>query len=123
LDLVSMLILTVVSPSAGMLQSAPGGLGYLSEVFEAGRLRDDISHRQNHDAWISASIKKLQRRHPKRIQVRWVDPHSLMGLYLVVRFRLKKFPVVLAGSRPLDPGDDPQAFEALITEILSQPDN
>jgi hypothetical protein len=104
-----------------MLQSAPGGLGYLSEMFEAGKLKDELSQRQMHDAWLLSSIKKLQRRHPKRITARWVDPHSLLGLYLVLRFRLRSFPVVIAGQQILDPGDDPQEFEAVITAMLSQP--
>jgi hypothetical protein len=113
--------LTIVSPSAATLQSAPGGLGYLSEMFEAGKLKDELSHRQMEDAWLFSSIRKLQHRHPKRIRARWVDPHSLMGLYLVIRFHLRTFPSVIIGKRALDPGKDPQAFEAVITELLSQP--
>jgi hypothetical protein len=105
-----------------MLQSAPGGLGYLSEMFEAGKLRDKLSQPQAQAAWLLTSIRKLQHRHPRRIQVRWVDPHSLVGLYLAIRFRLRTFPVVIAGSRPLEPGNDPQAFEAVITEMLSRPE-
>jgi hypothetical protein len=116
-----MLDLTVVSPSAAMLQSAPGGLGYLSEMFEAGKLRDELSHQQVNDEWLFSSIRKLQRRHPKRIRARWVDPHSLIGLYLVFRFRLRTFPTVIIGRRTLDPGNDPQAFEAIIIEMLAQP--
>jgi hypothetical protein len=113
--------LTVISPSAATLQSAPGGLGYLSEMFEAGKLKDELSHRQINDAWLLSSIRKLQRRHPKRIRARWVDPHSIVGLYLVIRFHLRTFPTVIIGKRTLDPGNDPQAFEAVITELLSQP--
>ncbi len=104
-----------------MLQSAPGGLGYLSEMFEAGKMKDKLSHEQDHDAWLFSVIRKLQHRHPRRIQARWVDPHSLMGLYLVLRFRLRSFPVVIVGKQTLDPGDNPQEFEAVITAMLSQP--
>lgn len=104
-----------------MLQSAPGGLGYLSEMFEAGKLRDELSQQQTHDAWLFSTIKKLQRRHPKRIRARWIDPHSLIGLYLVIRYRLRTFPAVIVGDRAMDPGDDPQAFETVITQLLTQP--
>lgn len=117
------MVLTVVSSTAAMLQSAPGGLGYLSEVFEAGKLRDRLSHEQLPDAWLPQSVRKLQRRYPKRIRARWVDPYSLMGLYLVTRFRIRSFPTIIVDNKQvLDPGGDPTNFENLIVDLLSHPD-
>lgn len=104
-----------------MIQSAPGGLGYLSEMFEAGKLRDRLTYEQIPDAWLVESLKKLQRRYPKRIKTRWVDPHSLTGLYIVIRFRIRSFPAIIVGRRAFDPGTDPAAFEAVVTEMLSHP--
>jgi len=117
------LILTILSSSAGMIQSAPGGLGYLSEVFQAGNLRDRLTQEQLQDGWLFGSVNKLQRRYPKRIKARWVDPHSPMGLYLAVRFRIRSFPAIIVGRRTFDPGSDPGDFERLITDLLSNPES
>lgn len=118
------MILTVVSSSAAMLQSAPGALGYLSEVFEAGKLRDRLSHEQMPDAWLPQTVRRLQRRYPRRIHARWVDPHSLMGLYLVIRFRIRSFPAIIVDNKQaLDPGGDPATFEDLVVDLLSHPES
>lgn len=116
-----MLKLTIVSPGNPLMSSAPGGLGYLSEIFHAARLKDGLTANQTPDAWLARSLARLKRRYPGRIQARWVDPHSLLGMVLVLRFRIRKFPIMIIDGELLDPGEDPRAFEETIAVILARP--
>ena len=115
-----MLTLTVLSARNPLTQSVPGGLGYVTEMFDEARLRDGLSYRQLPDEWLVHSLNRLRRQYRKQLRLRWVDPHSLSGLYLSVRFRIRKFPAVIIGGELVYNSDAPEELEALIAERLSR---
>lgn len=117
----AVLTLTILSASNPFIQSAPGGLGYVSEMLDEARLRDRLSHQQLPDAWLVRCTKHLQRLYPKRLRMRWVEPYSLTGLYLAVRFRIRKFPAVIIGKDFVYNGDAAEELEALVAETLARP--
>jgi hypothetical protein len=113
--------LIIVSPSAGLLRSAPGGLGYLQEIYREAGLEDDLSRTQLPDQWLVKSLGRLRLRHPGRLRIRWVDPYSPSGFYLTLRFRIRSFPAIILENTLVDHGEDPATFETLITERLAEP--
>lgn len=113
--------LIIVSPSATILRSAPGGLGYLLEMYQEARLEDELSRDQMPDQWLVKSLRRLRFRHPGRLQIRWVDPYSLLGFYLILRFRIRTFPAIILEKSLVDYGEDPATFEDLITTHLAEP--
>jgi len=115
------LTLTVLSARNPLTQSVPGGLGYVTEMFDEARLRDGLSYQQLPDEWLIHSLNRLRRQYRKRLRLRWVDPHSLSGLYLSVRFRIRKFPAVIIDRELVYNGEQPEELEALVAERLARP--
>ncbi len=116
-----MLTIIVLSPSADFVRSAPGGLGYLAEMYEAAALKDHISQRQVLDAWLIRGLFHLQHRYAPRLQVHWVSPLSLSGLYLSIRHRIRKFPAVLMNDRYVRTISDERSLETAVSHYLSRP--
>src|SRR4030065_2047853 len=96
------LTITIVSHSNASVGAAPGGLGYLAEMLEAGNIRDELSVRQLPDGWLFPRLAKLRRPDRGRLRTRWVNPYSLLGLYLAARFRIRSYPTIMIGSDILD---------------------
>lgn len=115
-----MLTITIVSPSNASVRSAPGGIGYLAEMYEEAGLSDKMSKEQLADYWLFESLAKLKRRFPGRLASRWVSPYSLLGLYLTFRFRIRSFPTIIMGAEVLDSVEGPSEFEELVTARLSE---
>lgn len=113
--------LTIISPSAALLRSAPGGLGYLLEVYQEANLEDSLSRNQMPDQWLMKSLGRLRYRYPGRLRIRWVDPYSLLGFYLILRFRIRTFPAIILEKSLVEYGEDPADFEDLITTRLAEP--
>ena len=114
-----MLIITVISPSNAGVRSAPGGIGYLTEMFDAANLRDELSVRQLPDQWLFPSLQRLRQRYRGRLRTRWVNPYSLLGLYLVTRFRIRSFPTVILGNEVLDSLSGRVDFEDAVAAKLA----
>lgn len=114
-----MFTLTVLSLAQASVGSVPGGLGYVAEMYDAASLSDDLSRRQVPDAWLAASLERLRRRFRGRLRVRWVNPYSLGGLYLSVRYRIRSFPAIMIGDEVLGSFGGPAEFEALVVARLS----
>lgn len=83
----------------------------MSEVYESAGLTDDLSLRQLPDRWIFDTLDKLRRRYPKQFNVRWVNPYSLLGLYVAVRFRIRSYPTIIVGSTVLGKFSGPEELE------------
>ena len=113
------LTITIVSPSNASVGAAPGGLGYLAEMLEAGNIRDELSVRQLPDGWLLHSLAKLRRRYRGRLRTRWVNPYSLLGLYLAARFRIRSYPTIMIGSEILDSVGGASEFEELVVARLA----
>jgi hypothetical protein len=114
-----LLIITVISPGSASMGGAPGGIGYLAEMYEAANLRDELSVRQQTDRWLFPSLARLRRRYPGRLRTRWVNPHSFLGLYLAVRFHIRSYPTIMIGSEIVDSVGGAAEFEELIAARLA----
>jgi hypothetical protein len=112
------IIITIVSPSNASVRSAPGGVGILAEVYEIAGLTDELSVKQLPDRWLFASLDKLRRQYPNELQVRWVSPYSLLGLYVTVRFRIREYPTIIIGSRVLSSIANAEDFERHVMDRL-----
>jgi hypothetical protein len=111
--------ITIVSLANASVRSAPGGIGYLAEVYQAADLTDELSVRQSPDRWLQASLARLKRRYGGLLRIRWVHPYSLAGLYLAIRYRIRTYPTIIVGSQLLGPITDPAEFENLIAARLA----
>ena len=90
----------------------------MSEVYRAAGLSDELSVQQLPDHWLFSSLDKLRRSYPNQLQVRWVSPYSLLGLYVAVRFRIRTYPTIIIGSEVLDSEIDAEHFEHLVATRL-----
>lgn len=115
----ALLTITVVSPSHAIVGGAPGGLGYLAEMLEAGDLRDELSVRQQPDGWLFPSLTRLRRRYRGRLRTRWVNPYSLLGLYLAIRFHIRSYPTIMLGTEVFDSVGGAAEFEELVAARLA----
>jgi hypothetical protein len=103
-----------------MLGSAPGGLGYLAEVFEAAKLSSQLEDRSAPDLWLPKSIAYLKRRYPGRIRARWINPHTPYGMLLALRYHIRTYPALLAEGGVIGPFSGAKAFEAYVASALSR---
>jgi hypothetical protein len=94
-------------------------MGYLEEMLDAANLRDELSVRQLPDSWLFSSLARLRRRYRGRLRARWVNPYSLLGLYLAVRFHIRAYPAIMIGSEVLSPVGGAAEFESIVADRLS----
>lgn len=114
----------VFAPPDDINQGAPRGFTFVDGVFKEARMKDSISASQMGSEWLRRKLNYLVRRYPKRIQVVWVNPLSLQGIWFTLRFRQVKFPsiLLLSGSeRHFIIGDDLANIEDIVVELLSKP--
>ena len=114
-----MLTITVVSPSNATVGGAPGGIGYLEEMLDAANLRDELSVRQLPDGWLFPSLARLRRRYRGRLRARWVNPYSLLGLYLAIRFHIRAYPTIMIDTEVFDSLGGAPEFEELVAARLA----
>jgi hypothetical protein len=113
------LTLTVVSPSNASVGAAPGGIGYLAEMYAAANLSDELSLRQQPDGWLFASLARLRRRYRGRLRTRWINPYSVLGLYLAVRFHIRSYPTIMIGSEILHSVEGAAQLEEIVAARLA----
>jgi len=114
-----LLTITVVSPGSASVGGAPGGIGYLAEMYDAANLSDELSVRQLPDRWLFPSLARLRRRYHGRLRTRWVNPYSVLGLYLAVRFRIRSYPTIMIGSEILHPVGGASELEEIVAARLA----
>ncbi len=95
----------------------------MAEMYEAAALKDHTSQRQVLDAWLIRGLFHLQHRFAPRLQVQWVSPLSLSGLYLSIRHRIRRFPSVLINGRHVRAIADERSLETAVSDFLSRPQN
>lgn len=102
-------------------QGAPTGFALARQYFDASRIEDPMSGAQHVGKDVQRVVYYLCRRYPQRIQVHWVNPWSLSGLWASFRFRLKGFPCVVINQREVLSGEQLARLEQRVLEILEQP--
>lgn len=110
--------LIVISQYGDHFQSVPGGMGYVDEMIREAGLSPDTTPADENEAWLHACLKALNRRFGRRVRVRLVNPMSLAGLYLSLRFRFRGYPAVITpDGRALVSPSPEQLFEVLEDNI------
>jgi hypothetical protein len=84
-------------------------------------MQDPVSSSQHVSKDLQRVVYYLCKRYPDRIQVYWVNPWSLAGLWVSFRFRLKGFPCVVINQQEVLSGDQLEKLEQRVVEILGQP--
>lgn len=102
-----------------MMGSAPGGLGYLAEVFEEANLSSRLEDRTAPDYWLPKSLGYLRKRYPGRIRARWINPHTPYGMLVVLRYHIRSYPTLFVNGQIVGPFGERKEFEAFIASALS----
>ena len=104
----------------------PEGFIFANEVFEEAGLKDKVTASQSISKELRRELSYLVRRYPRRLQIHWVEPLSLRGLYVRIRFRLRTYPAILLNSNSgvtVLTGKEIDKIGDHIAEILSKPVN
>lgn len=104
-------ILEVVTPHAGMIHHMPGGFiqadQIMAERFSKKLETDDEA------LWLRRCVYYLDRRFHRWLQVRFIEPLSLLGLLRAVRYRIRTYPTFILGGETYT-GYDLTELEAFI---------
>jgi hypothetical protein len=106
-------ILEVVTPHADTLQHMPRGFIYADKT-----LADQISKALETDdetLWLRRCVYYLERRFQRWLQVRPIEPMSLLGLFRTIRYRIRTYPTFIMGGETYT-GRDLVELEAFIRQ-------
>jgi hypothetical protein len=109
-------ILEVITPHAGMIHHMPGGFAYTNEILTEAGFGEQINKILGADdeaLWLRRCLHYLDRRFQRWLQVRLIEPFSLLGLVRVVRFRVRAYPTFILGGKTYT-GYDLAELEAFI---------
>ncbi len=67
-------------------------------------------------ARLSDWLRELQQSHGQRISIRLIDPQSLAGLWLALRYRIRKYPTFIVNGKHRFTGWDKDALARLLAE-------
>lgn len=115
-----MIELLIFVPHDDFVHHAPTGFVLADEFFEASRLKDPISAAQQQTVNLKRDVYYLLKRYPNRVSVQWVDPWSVLGLWVAFRHRMRTFPSVLVDRKILLVGDEIRVLKERVEELLSQ---
>jgi hypothetical protein len=118
-----MITLLIYAPPEDFTEHAPTGFIFTNELFAAQKLTDPISNAQQLTADLARTVTYLIKRYPGRLRVRWVNPWSLLGLWVSVRYRLRTTPAVLIGRNLVLTGEDIKDLSQHVANILAKPTN
>ena len=117
-----MIELLIVDPSSSFTHHAPGGFIFADEVFTEAKLHDPVSQSQKLTTDLERSLGYLEKKYPKRLQIRWLYLWSLGGVRAAIIYKLRSYPaVVINQSKVLV--DEQLEFQTLqnhIELLLSQ---
>ena len=68
--------------------------------------------------YLSKWIDEIRRLYRHRVQIRIIDAQSPLGLWKQIRYRVRKFPAFIVGTRKAYVGWDHQQLEALIDQEI-----
>jgi hypothetical protein len=95
------IVLEIVTPYAGMIRHMPGGFAYadqmLSESGLAGRLNQALDT-DDEALWLRRCLAYLDRRFQRWLQVRFIEPLTPLGLFKVIRHRIRTYPTFILGG-------------------------
>lgn len=89
------IVLLIVTPLGDQVHSVPGGVGYVDEMLREAGLSTEARPKTNDETWLPACLSELNRRFGHAVRVRLVNPMSLQGLYLSIRYRFRGYPAVI----------------------------
>lgn len=87
--------LVIITPHVDQLHHTPRGMIYVDGMLEEARLTDRLSPETEEINWLTGCLKALKRLYGRRVRVRLVNPMTLTGLYLTIRYRIRQYPSVI----------------------------
>ena len=109
-------MLEVITPHAGMIQHMPGGFAYANEILTEAGFSEQVNKildTGDEALWLRRCLYYLDRRFQRWLQVRLIEPFSLLGLVRGVRFRVRAYPTFILGGKTYT-GHDLAELEAFI---------
>ena len=85
----------VVTPHASQLHHVPTGMIYVDEMLSQANLWDRVDQQQSDLVWLATCLKAITRKFGHIVRVRLLDPMTLLGLYFVIRYRIRVYPTVV----------------------------
>jgi hypothetical protein len=85
----------IVMPGISQFQNVTGGLAYVSEMMAEAKLGDRKDETPVDVAWLRELLRTMRRRLGRRVLVRLLDPMTLAGLFVVIRYRIRHYPSVV----------------------------
>jgi hypothetical protein len=113
----------IYTPPEDHTQHAPLGFIFTNELFAVQKLKDPISDAQQLSFDLIKSLSYLKNRYPKRLRIRFVNPWSLLGLWVAFRFRLRSFPAVILNRDLVLTGEEIKSLDQHVANMLSHPTN
>jgi hypothetical protein len=109
-------ILEIVTPHAGVINHMPGGLIYTSQMLSEAGLTgqlNEVLEIGDESLWLRRCVYYLERRFQRWLQIRLIEPMSLLGLFKVIRHRIRTYPTFIMGGETFT-GHDLVELEAFI---------
>jgi hypothetical protein len=113
----------IFTPPEDYTQHAPLGFIFTNELFAAQKLKDPISDAQQLSFDLIKTLSYLKNRYPQRVRIRFVNPWSLFGLWVAVRYRLRSFPAIILNRDLVLTGEDIKSLSQHVADLLSHPTN
>ena len=106
-------ILEVVTPHAHIIDHMPRGFAQANQML-ADRF-GKVLETDDEALWLRRCVQYLDRRFQKWLQVRFIEPLSPLGLFRVVRHRIRTYPTFILGGE-IYAGRDLTELEAFIRQ-------
>lgn len=87
--------LVIITPQVSQMHHMPAGMVYIDGILDEARLTDRLNKTGPEITWLTECLNAIKQRFGRRVRVRLIDPMTLTGLYLTVRFRVRRFPSVI----------------------------
>jgi hypothetical protein len=111
----------IFSPGPQDTQGVPRGFSLVDEYFSASQAKDAFTTDQQLLVGLQRTLAYLVKRYPKRIAIQWVNPWSLGGLWVSVRYRIRTFPAVIINRQVILFCSEIDGLVDQVVAILSQP--
>jgi hypothetical protein len=95
------IVLEIVTPHAGMIHHMPGGFAYADQMLGEAGLANRLNYALDTDdeaLWLRRCLYYLDRRFNRWLRVRLIEPLSLLGLFKVIRHRIRTYPTFILGG-------------------------
>jgi hypothetical protein len=94
-------VLEIVTPHADVVNHMPGGLTYTSQMLTEAGLTSQLNEAMEtggESLWLRRCVYYLERRFQRWLRIQLIEPMSLVGLFKVIRHRIRTYPTFIMGG-------------------------